>query len=145
MGEEQPPGSEGRGRRNRLRGPQQEDGSATVEAVLVFPVLMLVVLTIVQFTLHLHAQTVAEAAAQEALAAARQADGTEERGRVAGRDALATLGDRLLVRPEVQVSRGPATASATVTARVVSLVPGLTLDLRETAAGPVERFVEDRP
>ena len=126
----------------RCRG-RNERGSALVEAVLVFPALLLAVMLIVQFALYFHAQSVAEAAAQDAVTHARHVGGTEADARAAGYDTLDTLGPRLLTRRDVTVERSTETARATVSATVASLVPGLHLRIEETAAGPVERFIEE--
>jgi Flp pilus assembly protein TadG len=123
------------------RRKRDEQGSALVEAVLVFPALLLAVMLIVQFALYFHAQSVAEAAAQDAVTQARHVGGTETGGRDAGYATLDKLGPRLLTRREVTVQRGTETARATVSATVASLVPGLHLRIEETAAGPVERFI----
>jgi Flp pilus assembly protein TadG len=121
--------------------PRDERGSALVEAVLVFPALLLAVMLIVQFALYFHAQSVAEAAAQDAVTQARHTNGTETDARAAGYATLDRLGPRLLTRRDVTVERGTETARATVSATVASLVPGLHLRIAATAAGPVERFI----
>ena len=41
----------------------------------------------------------------------------------------------------ITVTRGPADATATVTARGISLIPGLDLQVTGTAASAVEQFV----
>jgi Flp pilus assembly protein TadG len=125
----------------RRRRGQDERGSALVEAVLVFPALLLAVMLIVQFALYFHAQSVAAAAAQDAVTQARHNSGTEADARAAGYATLDELGPRLLTRREVTVERGTEEARVTVSATVASLVPGLHLRVEETAAGPVERFI----
>ncbi len=120
---------------------RDEFGVVTPIAVLVFPALLLGIMLIVQFSLYLHAGSVAEAAAQDAAAAARQTDGSEGAARVAAQEALGTLGPRMLTGTSVAVERSATSARAVVTAQVVSLVPGLTLRVRESAQGPVERYV----
>ncbi len=125
-----------RGRRVR-----DEFGVVSPVAVLIFPALLLGIMLIVQFSLYLHAGSVAEAAAQDAAAAARQTDGSEGAARVAAQEALGTLGPRMLTGTSVAVERSATSARAVVTAQVVSLVPGLTLRVRESAQGPVERYV----
>jgi Flp pilus assembly protein TadG len=127
------------------RPARSQAGSATVEAVLAFPALMLAVMMIVQFVLYFHAQSVAEAAAQDAAAIARQADGTEPAAREAGNRSLDRLGPRLLTQRDVDVDRGVTSVRVTVSAHVASLVPGLDLHVKETATGPVERFVPGDP
>lgn len=106
-----------------------------------FPALLFVLMLIIQFALYAHASSVAEAAAQEAAAVARRADGSQAGGASAANRALASLGPKMLTSRTVSVERSATTASVTITGRVVSLVPGVSLALRETAQGPVERFV----
>ena len=48
---------------------------------------------------------------------------------------------KMLTSRSVSVERSVTTASVTITGRVLSLVPGISLQVRETAQGPVERFV----
>ncbi len=124
---------------------RDEVGAASAVAVLVFPALLLAIMLIVQFSLYLHAASVAEAAAQDAAAAARQAHGSEVAARAAAGQALGTLGPRMLSGTNVVVQRGPATARVVVTGQVASLVPGLSLRVRESAEGPVERYVPPPP
>lgn len=115
--------------------------------MLIFPALLFALMLIIQFALWAHATSVAEAAAQDAAAVARRADGSQAGGAAAANKALATLGPKMLTSRSVNVTRSATTASVTVTGQVVSLVPGVTLRVRETAEGPVERFVplEQRP
>lgn len=129
------------------RGGRGEEGSSTVQAVLIFPALLFALMLVIQFALWAHATSVAEAAAQDAAAVARRADGSRAGGAAAANKALATLGPKMLTSRTVSVNRSATTASVTVTGRVVSLVPGVTLRVQETAEGPVERFVplEQRP
>ena len=63
-----------------------------MQAVLVFPALLFTVMLIIQFALYLHAQSLAEAAAQDGAAAARRADGSVSSGRAAVNQALASTG-----------------------------------------------------
>lgn len=113
-----------------------------------FPALLLVLMLIVQFALYSHANSVAEAAAQDASAAARQADGSQVVAEAAARRTLDTLGPRMLTGRSVTVTRSTVGVSVSVSGTVVALVPGLKWRVRQTAAGPVERFVpidEHRP
>src|SRR6266496_4198474 len=57
----------------RLRKDQR--GASTVELVIATPVLLLLILLIAQFALYLHATHIAQAAASEALSAARVSGG----------------------------------------------------------------------
>ena len=112
-----------------------------MQAVLVFPALLFAVMLIIQFALYLHAQSVAEAAAQDGAAAARRADGSVSGGRAAVARSLGSLGPRMLSGRSVSVSRSVTVARVSVTGRVLAVVPGISLTVHETAAGPVERFV----
>jgi Flp pilus assembly protein TadG len=106
-----------------------------------FPALLVTIMLIFQFALFLHAQAVAEAAAQDAAAAARRADGTAAAGRGAAHATLGSLSPRLLSNRVVDVDRSATTATVSVSGTVVSLVPGVKLAVHETASGPVERYV----
>ena len=120
---------------------RNDTGSAAAQGVLMFPALLVTIMLIFQFALFLHAQAVAEAAAQDAAAAARRADGTVAAGRDAAHATLGSLSPRLLSDRVVDVDRSATTATVSVSGRVASLVPGVKLAVHETASGPVERYV----
>lgn len=123
-------------------GRRDERGSTTVaQTVLVAPVLLFILMLIVQFGLFFHARNVAEQAAQEGAAAARQFDGSAAAGSEQARQFLSSLGPSTLRNQNVAVTRGANEASATISGTVISLVPGVHLRVSETAAGPVERYV----
>ena len=121
--------------------PNERGATSVVETVLVAPALLLALMLIVQFGLVFHAQNVAENAAQEGAAAARRFDGSRAAAVSTTHTFLAELGPRMLTDRTVTVERGSETASVRVTGTVISLVPGFHLTVRETAAGPVERYV----
>ncbi len=127
--------------RQQHRPPRDGRGSATAQTVLVFPALLFVILLIIQFALYAHAVSVAEAAAQDGAAIARRADGTKAGAEAAANQSLASLGPRMLDTKNVVANRTATQASVTVTGTVISIVPGVNLTIRETASGPVERFV----
>ncbi len=120
--------------------PRGEHGYSPIEAVVTFPALLLIVLTVVQFSLLWHARHVAQAAAQDGLQTARAYAGTAEQGRQGATDYLAQVAPRLLHDSEVQVTRGPTQVDVQVTGRVLSILP-LGLTVTEHVTGPVERFV----
>lgn len=126
----------------------RERGAASLaEVVLVAPALLLALMLIVQFGLYFHARNIAEQAAQEGAAAARQFDGSEKSGHTQATQFLSAVGTKTLQDRAVTVDRSLQSATVTVTGTVISLVPGLKLHVKETATGPVERFVpaEDAP
>lgn len=130
------PGHPGPSRRER----PQDGGYSIVEVVITFPVLILMVMGVVQFALLWHGRNVAEAAAQDGLRSARGYAATAQLGQQDAHSYLQQVAPNLLQDPEVQVDRTPTTVTVTVRANVLSIVP-LGLTVRETAAGPVERYV----
>jgi Flp pilus assembly protein TadG len=116
-------------------------GSATVQAVLVTPALLVMLMLIVQFGLAAHARSVAQSAAQLGAAQARRFDGSAAAAREATTRYLHDLGPTIVADPAVSASRTAATATVVVTGSVISVVPFLHLPIRESAAGPVERYV----
>ncbi len=128
-------------RRRSCRGRWRADcGYGILEVVITFPVLILMVGGVVQFALLWHGRNVAEAAAQGGLRSARGYASTAELGQQDARSYLSQVAPNLLQNPDVQVDRTLTTVTVTVRADVLSIVP-LGLTVRETVAGPVERFV----
>ena len=127
--------------RYRVRRPER--GDATVEIVLATPVLLLLIMTVIQFGLWYHASHVAQAAAQEGARAARIDTGTAEAGRTRAAEFMASAAPTLVDAVHVDASRDDDTARVEVTGAVRSLVPGLTLRVEGDAESPVERFRAD--
>jgi Flp pilus assembly protein TadG len=111
------------------------------QVVITAPALLFLLMLIVQFGLMFHARNVAEQAAQEGTAAARHFDGTTTQAREKALQLLATVGDGTLKHRDVTATRTDDTATVTVTGTVVSVVPGFTLSVSESASGPVEKYV----
>ena len=103
-------------------------GAGAAEVVIAVPLLMLLILLIVQFAIWAHASSVAQATAEEALAAAQ---------------VLGQIGSSVLISTHVTVTRTGATATAQITgtAEEVLPVPGLAFPVHITVTGPVARFV----
>lgn len=116
-------------------------GSVSTELVIVTPVLLLLVMVIVQFALWEHAQHIAEAAAQRGAETARVDGGSDVQGAAIAESAVTQLGGSLLVDPVVNVLRTGNIVTATVSGNAEGLVPFLSLPVRATVVGPVERFV----
>jgi Flp pilus assembly protein TadG len=123
------------------RASREESGVATVEAVLVFPVVLLLLMVVFQFALWYHAYEVATAAAQDGARAARVVGGTAQ----AGADRANTLLDQsartLLQHRQVIASRSLSDARVEVHAVCISLIPGLHLPVDAVADSSTERFV----
>ncbi len=121
---------------------RDEHGAASLAQVTITaPVLLLLLMLIVQFGLMFHARNVAEQAAQEGAARARQFDGSAGAGKADARAFLAEVGTGTLQKQRVTVFRTDTSATARVSGVVVSVVPGLKLRVSESASGPVEHYV----
>jgi hypothetical protein len=120
-----------------------ERGAATAELALAMPLLLLLILSIVQFALWMHASHIAQAAASQALSVTRVQGGTVARGQAEAGQILQQLGSGPLRDPHAAVSRGPEQASVHVDGTVTQVIPFLTLTASGDAVGPVERFVPD--
>jgi Flp pilus assembly protein TadG len=123
-----------------------ERGAATVSYVVLFPVLLVVFMSLVQWGLYFHAQSLVDAAAQDAARATQDAGGTAEDGRAVANDLLADAsGSGLLEGVEVDIVDGGGLVRASVDGRVRSLVPlpGFDLTVHGLSEGPKERFVAE--
>lgn len=123
--------------RRALRG---DSGAATVELVVATPLLLLMLMVIVQFALWSHAEHVAQAAASQALAAARVDGGTTAAGAGQARRLLADLAGGPLENPDVDVARSATAVTVRISGTATAVVPFLKLPVRAEAAGPVEAF-----
>ncbi|GLZ30874.1 hypothetical protein Lesp02_30630 [Lentzea sp. NBRC 105346] len=123
---------------HRLRTDQR--GTGTVELVIATPLLLLLILLITQFALYMHATHIAQAAASEALSAARVSGGTASAGNTEGKRVLTQLGSGPLQETSMNVQRGPTQASVTVTGTVINVIPFVTFTVHAEAVGPVEKF-----
>src|SRR3954469_3628582 len=82
-----------------------EEGSSTLQTVLVMPLLLLLITAIVQFALWYHAAHVAVGAAQDGARTARLEGGTIDGGRARAQQVLDELGHRVLTSASVDVTR----------------------------------------
>lgn len=118
-----------------------EGGYSVVEAVLVFPLLLLLVLMIFQVALWWHARHVALAAAQEGARAARAYHSTAAAGQARAHTYLSAVGAHLLPDPVITVTRTTTTTTVDVQGRIITVVPGLRLMVAESVTSPTERYV----
>lgn len=117
-------------------------GSTSLELVIVFPVVLLIIGVIIEGALYYHARNVALAAAQEGLRAERVESGTVSDGAARSRQFIdAAGGTEVITGVRITPFRGATRASITVTGHAPSIVPGLRLpQITQTAQGAVERF-----
>ena len=123
------------------RGAPRDQGSASVQLVILMPALFLLMFTGMQAALIYHARTVAIAAAQEGARAAAAQWGTVDAGHAAAEAFIAAAGgDDVLGGVTVSVALDGATATVTVAGDTLSVVPGWEPVVVQSAAAPVERI-----
>ena len=116
-------------------------GDATVEAVIIVPVIVVLTLLVVQFVLVWHGRHVAQAAAQNAARSAAAYQAQPAAGQAAGDDYLAEVAPNLLPGRSVTVTRDAAGVTAIVGADVLTVIPFAAFHLQEQATVPLEIFV----
>lgn len=124
---------------------RDEQGSTSLELAISCPLLALLGALGVQVAIWSHAQDVAQAAAQQGARATADADGRPVDGQARTRDYLTILGPRLLRDVRVSSSQDSTVARVEIRGTVVSIVPGLTLRVHETAHQQREQFHPDQP
>ena len=128
--------------RRPAAGGEGERGAATLELVVLFPALLLLVLTIVQAGLFFYARTLALAAAQEGVRAGRAQSAEPRRGVKQAHEFLAATAEHTLYDVAVSAAgSSPAQVRIQVTGRAPSVLPGVPgLPVSQEARGPRERF-----
>ena len=116
-------------------------GDATVEAVIIVPIIVVLTLLVVQFVLVWHGRHVAQAAAQNAARSAAAYQAQPAAGQAAGDDYLAQVAPNLLPGRSVTVTRDAAGATAIVGADVLTVIPFAAFHIQEQATAPLEIFV----
>ena len=135
---EYPHGTHVRAALRRLRTDQR--GAGATEIVIITPLLLFMIMLIAQFALYMHASHIAQAAASEALSAARVSGGSAAAGTTEGQQVLAQLGNSPLHATSVNVVRGNTQASVTITGTVVNVIPFMDLTVHAEAVGPIDKF-----
>lgn len=120
---------------------RRDHGSASIQLVVLMPALFSVMFLGMQGALFYHARTVAMAAAQEG---ARTAAGLTGNGPAGAQDAYSFIagagGADVLEAPQVTISRSATTATVTVTGVSLSVIPGWSPIVTQSASVPVERI-----
>lgn len=130
-----------RRRRRRLPG-RPERGAATLELVVLFPVVLLITFGVIEGALWYHARNVALAAAEEGVRAATGNGGSLTEGLAEARSFAQEAGaDGVLSGVAVNGGGGDTEVTITVEGSSQSLFPGWSGHrVSQTATGPVERF-----
>lgn len=125
----------------RLLGRRDERGATAAEFIVVVPVMMLIFLLLVQWSVQLYNDRLVRAAAREAAVAAAAWDGSTAAGRETARAYLASNGSDLS-GTKVSVSLQGEEATATVSGRCQALIPGFDTKVSATTTVPRERFAQ---
>lgn len=122
---------------------RNERGSSAVELVLYMPLLMIVMILTIQFSLTYLAKQSASAAAREAARVARVTADVGQ-GQAKGMASAQQLGRGVLRSPEVSVVRVGDSMRATVSGRASQLLPFVDSPrVQEVSQGRIEQFEED--
>jgi len=120
---------------------RDERGSVSIQLVILLPALFAVMFLGMQAALFYHARSVAIAAAEEGARAASAESGTQSDG-VAAADAFVSDagGDDVLSGVSVTADRTATTVTVTVTGNSLSVIPGWTPRIEQSASLPTERI-----
>jgi len=120
---------------------QDERGSASLELLILLPALFALLFLGMQTALIFHARTVAIAAAQEGARAASGEHGRQSDGVQAATAFVADAGgDDVLPAATATATRTTTTATVVVRGRSLSVIPGWSPVIRQSASLPVERL-----
>jgi Flp pilus assembly protein TadG len=123
------------------RGIRDDRGSVSVELVIILPALFAVMFLGMQAALYFHARTVAIAAAQEGARAAGAEQGRTSDGiRAAHAFLVDAGGSDVLPGASVSGDRTATVATVLVVGKSLSVIPGWTPVVRQSASVPVERL-----
>lgn len=122
------------------KGGRRQSGVATLEAVLVFPVLLVLIMFVIQVALWYHAADLAHAAAQDGVRAARVDGGTAADGSNRANTVLDQTGASILQGRQVSSTRDPLVARVDVRGHCITLVPFLSLPVHAVAESTTEQF-----
>ena len=121
----------------------RERGSSSIQMVILMPALFSIMFLGMQGALYYHARTVAIAAAQEGARAAGSQNGTAAEGVSAASSFVSDAGGKdVLPGAHMTGGRTATTATMTVTGASLSVIPGWSPAVSQSAAVPVERITQ---
>lgn len=125
----------------RARALLRRDDGMDAGDVILFAGTLLFVISALQFALWYMGTNVAQNAAVAAYNSARAYQATPSAGSSAGNQVVAQMSS-FLPGASINIQRGATTVTVTVTGRVATLIPGVSLPgVSRTVTGPVERWV----
>lgn len=115
-------------------------GAVTLQIVVLMPALFLLMFTGMQAALIYHGRTVALAAAQEGARVAAVMSSTSEAGNAAATQFVISAGGQDVLRDvSITATRDTTTARVTITGTTLSVVPGWTPAITQSAVAPLEQ------
>ena len=119
----------------------RERGSSSIQMVMLMPALFSIMFLGMQGALYYHARTVAIAAAQEGARTAGSQNGTAAEGASAASSFVSDAGGKdVLPGAHMTGGRSATTATVTVTGTSLSVIPGWSPAVSQSASVPVERI-----
>jgi Flp pilus assembly protein TadG len=121
----------------------RERGSSSIQMVMLMPALFSIMFLGMQGALYYHARTVAIAAAQEGARAVGSQNGTAAEGVSAASSFVSDAGGKdVLPGAHMTGGRSATTATMTVTGTSLSVIPGWSPAVSQSASVPVERITQ---
>jgi len=127
-------------RRGTARLAKDERGSATIETLLITPLLLLLILAIVQGATYFNARTTAHSVADTAYQEQRLYGAEPNDGLTAANDLLDDV--TAIENGAATVTQSPTTVTVTVTGVVPTIVPGIDWTITSVVTGPRERWAD---
>lgn len=131
-----------------VRSPEGRDrGASSIELALLTPILILVIMLVVQFTMVFHARHVALASAQSAARVARsqpEGAGWRAAAEARARDDVRKIGPQLITDLNVEVGGNVNERWVVVSGHAPKVVPFMTFQVSQRSRGPIECFRPDR-
>lgn len=118
---------------------RDERGSASVQLVMILPVMLSLVWAAVGAAMFFYGRAAAIAAAQAGATAAAAEGGTVQQCHTAAAALAGKVGDAIR-DISITCNRSPTTATVTVSGTTLSLLPGWSPTVTQTAIAPVERL-----
>jgi hypothetical protein len=125
---------------DRQRSRRGEQGTITLEAIVIYPLVLLIAWIGMQLALVFLANRIALASAEEGARAARSHAGSISAGEERAHRYLGVLGSGLLTRSTVQVERAADTVTVQVSGQAQRIVPAFPVHVTQAVHSPTERF-----
>jgi len=125
---------------SRAEAGRRDDDGSVVEAVVVIPVAMLLLLAVVQFALWAHAAQVVQLAASEGDQVTRTTGGSVAAGEARAESVLSASATVVSASSAVVSIGAGDQATITVTGQAEAVLPWLHLPVSATQIGPVQEF-----